>query len=107
MGYNAGYQTRSGNSNTFVGTFAGNTNQTGINNTLIGYGTDISVNNLDNAAAIGYLAVAYADNSMSFGNGSCTDWHFGRTVANTAGRALQVGQNSTDGNNAYLTEGGV
>ncbi|HNF43833.1 MAG TPA: hypothetical protein PLT49_09195, partial [Ferruginibacter sp.] len=53
--------------NTGVGRNAGNTNTLGTNNTLIGYGSDVSVNNLTNATAIGYNAVVGQSNSLVLG----------------------------------------
>jgi trimeric autotransporter adhesin len=116
-------QNKSGDNNSAVGTYSMNDNLTGDYNTGIGYSSlfsnksgygntavganaDVNGTDLTNATAIGYFARAENPNSMSFGNSFVTGWAFGRySVA--AGNAIQVGDNSTDGNGASLTSGGV
>jgi hypothetical protein len=69
-------------------------------------GADVSSPAIDNASAIGSLAIVDNSNSMAFGNSRVTTWAFGRTrVLN--GNALQVGFDATNGNGAYLTLGGT
>ncbi len=44
---------------------------------------------------------------MAFGNGNVNDWVFGIPVVTAANRALEVGSTATNGNGAFLTNGGV
>jgi trimeric autotransporter adhesin len=74
--------------------------------TAIGAEAGPLVTNLFNATAIGYYAKAFDDNSMVFGNSSVTRWTFG--ISSTGiNRALEVGSSSTNGNGAYLSDGGT
>src|SRR3546814_185505 len=77
--------------------------------TLLPYPTlcrsDVASDGLGNATAIGYGASGPASNAMRFGNDNVTDWGFGANTA--AGQALVVGSNASNGNGAFLTEGGV
>lgn len=58
-----------GNENTALGYLAGNNHTQYTNCTFLGSRTDASVNNLTNAAAIGYNASVSSSNSMVLGNG--------------------------------------
>ena len=62
-----------GNDNVAVGYVAGNTITTGSKNTMIGTGSDVGTNSLTNATAIGYGAVATANNTIQLGNTSVTN----------------------------------
>lgn len=55
---------------------------------------------------IGYQATATTSNTMVFGNSNVDKWAFGITTTGP-NHALQVGNNSTNGNGAFLTEGGI
>jgi hypothetical protein len=107
IGRYALYRNIPGWQNTAAGDSAGGTNNTGTNNTYLGYRADASANNFTNSTAIGHAAVVRAGNSMMFGNNAVTNWSFGRTTAPTAGRALEAGTHSGNGDGAYLTSGGV
>ena len=71
VGSEAGYNSN-GNNNTYLGYHAGNTVESGSSNTIIGYGADINDGNLNNATAIGNLAISGASNRVRIGNGSVT-----------------------------------
>jgi len=120
MGYQAGYRNVSGTQNTFIGYSAGYIS-TGNGNTALGYaaGSDFAYTNSTflgnladanggyiNATAIGYATTVGASNTMAFGNSSVTAWAFGITKP-ASGNALQVGNNTSNGNGAYLTTGGA
>lgn len=69
VGYNALLNTTSGNDNVGIGTSVGGTNTVGTDLVLIGRSSDVSLNNLTNAIAIGSGAIVSASNSMVLGNG--------------------------------------
>jgi hypothetical protein len=54
--------------NTVLGADAGNTITTGDRNTLIGFLANVGTNSLYNASALGYGAIATANNSIQLGN---------------------------------------
>jgi hypothetical protein len=94
LGAHAGqYLATSSNNNTFIGNYSGVTEV--LSNTII-----------SNSIAIGANALVTASNTMVFGNDDVNYWSFGRS-SNEAGKVLQVGNDSTNGNGAYLTSGGV
>lgn len=95
-----------GSGNTAVGYSALATINTGNNNTAIGNLADVNSTSLSNATVIGYNSKVNASNMMVFGNSQVTNWGFGISSP-TAGRAFQVGSNSSNGNGAYLSNGGV
>jgi hypothetical protein len=66
----------------------------------------VSSNNLTNATAIGEQAVVTLSNTMEFGNTSVVGWGFGYAIPSST-KVLIVGTNSTNGNGAYLTSGGM
>ncbi len=68
LGHRAGQNTTTGFFNVFVGTLVGGTNTVGTRLTLIGNGTDVSANNLNNAIAIGDGAIVNASNKVRIGN---------------------------------------
>jgi Chaperone of endosialidase len=105
MGYQALSSNSNGNGNVVIGFSALANMTTGNNNTALGSHTAIPSSNI-NSTAIGYSATCSNSNSMSFGNGAVTTWAFGRPSV-TAGSALQVGFNGSNGNGATLTNGGV
>jgi hypothetical protein len=105
-GYQSLFLNTIGNNNVAVGYAALSSNVNGRNNTALGEGADVSAPGIDNASAIGSLAIVDNTNSMAFGNSRVTTWAFGRTRVNN-GNALQVGFDATNGNGAFLTLGGT
>lgn len=93
-----------GTHNVALGGASLNNNTTGTKNIAIGYGSDVSTNALTNATAIGYNALVSASNTMRFGNSFVTKWGFGGNVTNGV---LQVGDDPTNGNGAYLSTSGI
>ena len=69
--------------NTAVGFSSGSTNSTGYKNTVIGANTGFSATNLNNATAIGFGAIATANNSIQLGNADVTNVNTSGTI--TAG----------------------
>jgi hypothetical protein len=67
-GAGALFDNTTGQSNTAVGENALASNNTGSNNTAVGAGADVSVGNLTNATAIGFLASVNASNKIRLGN---------------------------------------
>jgi hypothetical protein len=110
IGYNTG-ALNSGTMNTFIGSESGyhsgfQDNQNEV--TLLGGKANVPLGlSLTDATAIGYGAVAKASNSMVFGDTAVKTWYFNSNAPATAGAALVVGSGSTNGNGAYLTNGGV
>lgn len=72
LGERAGEFTSTGFFNTLIGTTVGLTNTLGSRLTLLGHNADVSVNNLDNATAIGEGAIVNASNKVRIGNGTVT-----------------------------------
>jgi hypothetical protein len=68
FGGQAGGGNTTGDDNSFVGLDAGITNTTGSGNTLFGAYSNVSANNLTNAAAIGYRAFAEQSNTLILGS---------------------------------------
>lgn len=96
-----------GSHNVAIGNNALQTNTVGEYNTAIGADAgSIFSTILINTTALGNQAKVSTSNTMVFGNGDVNRWAFGRNT--TAGsNALQVGDNNTNGNGAFLTQGGV
>jgi hypothetical protein len=103
LGFQSGKYNTTGYYNTFVGSFAGQGSFTGNGNSCFGYLADASYS-LTNATAIGYKTQVHASNTMVFGNKQVTGWGFG---TQPVGKAIKVGDDFTNGNGAYLTQGGV
>lgn len=59
------------------------------------------------ATAIGANAIVKASNTMVFGDSAVNSWLFNSGANAASGEAMVVGFNSTNGNGAYLTTGGV
>jgi trimeric autotransporter adhesin len=97
-----------GDNNTAVGNRALFFNTSGSNNTAIGAeaAPPIGFQFLTNSTMIGYQATATTSNTMVFGNSNVDKWAFGITTTGP-NHALQVGNNSTNGNGAFLTQGGT
>lgn len=68
MGHSSGAATGTGSQNAFFGASAGTANSTGIGNTIIGTNSNLSLNSLNNASAIGFNAMVGANNSMVLGS---------------------------------------
>ncbi len=83
--------------NTVLGAAAGNIITTGSGNTIIGRGADLSSATLNYATAIGYGAIATADNTMQLGNTSLTNVKTSGTI--TAGTITYP---NTAGTNGYV-----
>jgi trimeric autotransporter adhesin len=98
----------SGFQNTACGNSALKENLVGDYNSALGYfsGPDVGLTSLNNTTAIGYNAKVSTSNTMAFGDAAVDRWAFGITTTN-ANHALEVGVNATDGNGAYLTQGGT
>ena len=94
-----------GSNNIAVGYQALQSNTVGSNNLAMGYNADATVNNLSYSTVIGAGATVSTSNTMVFGaQNNTTKWAFGRPTTNYA---LQVGNNTSDGNGAYLSTGGT
>jgi hypothetical protein len=61
-----------GNANIACGSFSLGSNVTGSNNTALGFGTDVTADNLTNATAIGNGALVDASNKVHIGNADVT-----------------------------------
>jgi hypothetical protein len=97
-----------GDYNTFLGQLTGRGiphSATGL--TLVGGQANASQDGLTNATAIGSNAVVASSYTMVFGDANVNNWRFNTNAPTTSGGALVVGYNSTNGNGAYLTKGGV
>lgn len=105
--------TNAGNDNVFVGTNAGLTDTLpdsflSIEQvTLLGDSSDVTMSGISNATAIGHKAKVHASNTMVFGDSATANWLFNSGATASAGAALVVGSNSTNGNGAYLSTGGT
>jgi hypothetical protein len=97
----------SGSRNTVVGQNAATTNTTGSYNTIIGQEANVASNNLSNAVAIGASASVSSSNTVSLGSSTTTKFVFGIPTTTNSGYALQVGSTTSNGNGAYLTNGGT
>jgi hypothetical protein len=97
-----------GSNNVAIGNNTLDNNITGNHNTALGSSADFfgTATNLDNTTTIGYNAAVSTSNTMVFGDGNVNRWAFGLTTT-TGSNALQVGDNSTNGNGAFLTQGGT
>jgi hypothetical protein len=97
-----------GNFNVAIGNNALDENINGDNNTAIGSNAGFSggFTNLNNSTSVGSNAMVSTSNTMTFGDYNVDRWAFGISTT-SAQHALEVGVNGTDGNGAYLTEGGT
>ena len=105
IGYDA-LRDNTGSYNVAIGEVAGYSNTTGNNNTLIGFDADVASGALTNATALGAKAVVANSNSFAFGDKDVTKWAFGLSTTDS-GNAIQVGEDTTNGNGASLTSAGV
>ena len=111
LGWGSLMNSENSSGNTAVGGHAGQylANNSG-GNTFIGNYSGVSESSsatiIENSTALGADATVTTSNTMVFGNENVNFWSFGRT-SNEIGKAFQVGDDSTNGNGAYLTSGGV
>ncbi len=106
MGYNAGLGTTTGAGNTMYGAGTGGELRTGDDNTYIGNNASSTAGgDFTNSAAFGANALAWGSNYQRFGDASVLKWGFGTNPI--PGRSLQVGSTASNGNGAYLTNGGA
>jgi trimeric autotransporter adhesin len=105
-GDSSGLANGTGSQNAFFGASAGITNTIGIGNTLLGTSSNVSVNNLNNAAAIGFRSFVGANNSMVLGsingvNGATSSVNVGIGTTTPLDRLHVVGNiRVVDGNQA-------
>jgi trimeric autotransporter adhesin len=92
--------------NVSIGAYTHNGLTTGDNNIAIGYNADVTTGTLTNTVVLGYSMNVSTSNTMVLGNSSTEKWAFGLTSTGLA-KAIEVGNNVTNGNGAYLTIGGV
>lgn len=105
IGNSALQNNSSGTENTAVGSGAMALMTSGSKNTAIGVISNID-NGVSNGSSIGYNSRVSTSNTMSFGDENVDRWAFGISTT-TANHAMEVGSNSTNGNGAYLTQGGT
>lgn len=98
----------SGFQNTACGNSSLVENLNGDHNTAIGFssGPATGFTSLNNTSTLGYNSSVTTSNTMTFGNTEVDRWAFGLSTTN-ANHALEVGTNGTNGNGAYLTQGGT
>ena len=77
----------------------------GNKNVAIGDISNID-NGVSNGTAIGFNSRVSTSNTMSFGDENVDRWAFGIPTT-SANHAMEVGTNSTNGNGAFLTQGGT
>jgi hypothetical protein len=95
----------SGAYNASLGSNAGSNVITGNHNTFIGSDANCGVlGSVNNSTVIGSGALITASDHFLFGNSAVVGWGFG---VESGTRAIKVGTNSTNGNGAYLSAGGV
>jgi trimeric autotransporter adhesin len=96
---------KTGNDNTAIGDEAGSNLKTGSNNTFIGSNANCGTGGaITNSTVIGSSATNTVSNSFVFGASTITAWGFGVAAGS---RAIKVGTSSSNGNGAYLTQGGT
>jgi hypothetical protein len=108
IGNNALSKITNASNNIAIGKNALIENITGDNNIAIGDNTGplSFVPDLHNTTSLGHGAICITSNTMAFGNSDVKAWVFGHTAA-SVGIALIVGDNGTNGNGAFLTNGGT
>jgi hypothetical protein len=105
FGANTLHNTANSQGNTALGYNAGASHNNGYYNVFLGSNTDVSGDDFYNCIAIGHGVVCTDVNQAIIGNTATVKWGFGTVPA--AGRALQVGTTTGNGNGAYLTTGGT
>lgn len=103
-----------GNDNVFIGNNTAQSDAWPLSDgaymiTLIGDSSDLQAGGLaiSNATAIGHRAIVRASNTMVFGDSLTTNWFFNTGASPVSGAAFVVGSNSSNGNGAYLSNGGT
>lgn len=94
--------------NIFIGALSGSAGTPfyGGNNIFLGPNINAGKDFMYNTVAIGANIVPTDDNLMVFGNSSHNKWAFGLATTDS-GKVIQVGDDTTNGNGAYLTAGGT
>ncbi len=107
LGTDALFNNVSGFQNTACGNSALSENLVGDYNSALGYssGPVAGFTSLNNTTTVGYNARVSTSNTMVFGDANVDRWAFG-IYTTGAQHALEVGTNNTNGNGAYLTQGG-
>ena len=90
-----------------IGAESGIGNTLGSNNTFLGEFSNTTNGILSNSTAIGYNSYFSTSNTVSIGNGNVAKWVFGIPTVTNDGYAFQVGSTTSNGNGAYLTNGGT
>lgn len=106
LGYSTSAISTTAFRNVSLGAFTHNSLTTGDNNIAIGYNSDVTDGTLANSIVLGYQAEVSTSNTVVLGNSNTNKWAFGLTTTGLA-KAIEVGDNVTNGNGAYLTIGGV
>ncbi len=109
IGDNAVGNATTGDSNTAIGYNSGATLVTGTQNVLLGTSTDVTGSAAANQIAIGYTAVAPANNTVQIGNSSITDVYLGNSTAkiHADGSLLTAVNAATVTNGVYTTDTGT
>ena len=120
VGQNSG-PNNNGSGNTMIGSgTAADVNYTAARNGITLLGSNISLvtwhqgstyhassTPVTDATAIGANSIVKTSNTMVFGDSAVNSWLFNSGANAASGAALVVGFNSTNGNGAYLSTGGV
>jgi len=94
-----------GTENTAIGDGAGSNVKTGSNNVFIGANANCGTTGaITNSTAIGSNVSIVTSNSFILGDANVNRWGFG---VDAGSRALKVGSSASNGNGAYLSQGGV
>ena len=96
-----------GTNNIAMGRGAGTTLISGSSNVFLGAYSDAATSAIINSVAIGASASVSSSNTVSLGSSTSTKFVFGIPTTTNAGYALQVGSTTSNGNGAYLTNGGT
>ncbi len=109
IGSEAMKNTTSGSDNTAIGKNSLSTNVSGNKNTVLGSTADVASGGLSNATAIGYGAIASANNTIQLGNASITNVKTNGTITagvitypKTAGSSMQVLTTNGTGTASWL-----
>ena len=90
-----------------MGRDAGKTLIAGSSNVFLGAYSDAASSAIGNSVAIGAAANVSSSNTVSIGSSTTTKYVFGIPTTTNLGYALQVGSTTSNGNGAYLTNGGT
>jgi hypothetical protein len=106
VGYRASDGATSAFRNVSIGGFAHSLLTSGDDNIAIGHNSDVTSGTLTNTVVIGYGMAVSTNNTVVLGNSNTNKWAFGISTTGLA-KAIEVGDNVTNGNGAYLTIGGA